>query len=71
MSDLEDLSQIQRNFKEAFEATELPQVATSDRRIAQLEELLKTVREKLKKEETSRKSYQEIARRKDEEIKRA
>lgn len=44
--------------------------APSDR-VSQLEEQVKEIRAKLKKEEAQRKQYQEIARRKDEEIKKA
>jgi len=39
-------------------------------RMAQLEEQLKDLRTKFKKEEATRKQFQEIARRKDEEIKK-
>ena len=42
----------------------------SSDRMVQLEEQIKEMRTKFKKEEASRKQYQEIARRKDEEIKK-
>ena len=61
---------MRRNFNEAFEETEVPAIC-NDSRVTQLEEQLKEMRQKLKKEEMSRKSYQDIARRKDEEIKKA
>jgi len=61
---------MRRNFNEAFEETELPAIS-NDSRVTQLEEQMKEMRQKLKKEEMSRKSYQDIARRKDEEIKKA
>ena len=61
---------MRRNFNEAFEDTEVPALS-NDSRVTQLEEQLKEMRQKLKKEEMSRKSYQDIARRKDEEIKKA
>lgn len=61
---------MRRNFNEAFEETEVPAIS-NDSRVTQLEEQLKEMRQKLKKEEMSRKSYQDIARRKDEEIKKA
>jgi len=61
---------MRRNFNEAFEETEVP-VISNDSRVTQLEEQMKEMRQKLKKEEMSRKSYQDIARRKDEEIKKA
>lgn len=61
---------MRKNFKDAFEETELP-VITNDGRVTQLEDQLKEMRQKLKKEEMSRKSYQDAARRKEEEIKKA
>lgn len=61
---------MRKNFKDAFEETELP-VISNDGRVTQLEDQLKEMRQKLKKEEMSRKSYQDAARRKEEEIKKA
>ena len=61
---------MRKNFKDAFEETELP-VINNDGRVTQLEDQLKEMRQKLKKEEMSRKSYQDAARRKEEEIKKA
>ena len=61
---------MRQNFNEAFDGEATPiQVQSSDRMV-QLEEQIKEMRTKFKKEEASRKQYQEIARRKDEEIKK-
>jgi len=47
---------MRKNFKDAFEETELP-VVGNDSRVTQLEDQVKEMRQKLKKEEMSRKSY--------------
>ena len=60
---------MRRNFNDAFEETEL-QAISNNNRLTQLEEQLKEMRQKFKKEEMNRKTYQEAARRKDEEIKK-
>ena len=61
---------MQRNFKEAFEGSTTEQSSVPLNRIAQLEQQIKELRAKFKKEEISRRQYQDIARRKDEEIKK-
>ena len=53
---MEGVSQMRRNFNEAFEDTEVP-VLNNDARLTQMEDQLKEMRQKLKKEEMSRKSY--------------
>ena len=58
---------MRKNFMEAFGDTQQESV----QRIAELEAQLKEMRAKVKKEEDSRRHYQEFARKKDEEIKAA
>ena len=68
---MQDVSQIRRNFNDAFNGEDTDMSAPPNDRIVQLEEQLKEMRQKFKKEEASRRTYQEIARKKDEEIKKA
>ena len=56
---------MRKNFMDAFGETQEESV----RRITELETQLKEMRMKVKKEEDSRRHYQEFARKKDEEIK--
>ena len=62
-------SVIRKNFNEAFEGDGTGQPINYDR-MGQLEEQIKEMRAKFKKEEIQRKQYQDYARRKDEEIKK-
>ena len=70
--DLTDASQMRREFKEAFTAEEDSIIGKGLKgdRLAELEEQVKDLRTKFKKEEATRKQFQEIAKRKDEEIKK-
>ena len=56
---------MRKNFMDAFGETQEESV----KRITELEAQLKEMRMKVKKEEDSRRHYQEFARKKDEEIK--
>lgn len=69
--DMSEASQMRQNFNEAFngDTTGVSQQPNYDR-MGQLEEQVKEMRAKFKKEETQRKQYQDYARRKDEEIKK-
>ena len=70
--DLTEASQMRREFKEAFTAEEDSIIGKGIKgdRLAELEEQVKDLRTKFKKEEATRKQFQEIAKRKDEEIKK-
>ena len=51
------MSLIRKNFKEAFDGEVTPINTQSNDRLAQLEEQVKEMRAKFKKEESSRKQY--------------
>ena len=61
---------MRRNFNEAFDGETTDLSAPPNDRIQQLEDQLKEMRTKFKKEEATKRQYQDIARRKDEEIKK-
>lgn len=63
-------SQIRQNFNDAFDGDASGVPAQNYERMGQLEDQIKEMRAKFKKEEAQRKQYQDYARRKDEEIKK-
>ena len=67
---MQDVSQMRRNFNDAFDGETTDLSAPPNERIQQLEDQLKEMRTKFKKEEATKRQYQDIARRKDEEIKK-